>query len=198
MIAFVNPDTVVEPRCLAQPREARLSRSRSASSWPDCACRPTGAPEFVRNRASCERGRLGRWVWGAGASLAELDVTRAPSGAAMAMPPQTFHELGGFAEEFFMYLEDVELGWRARIAGYRVVVDPAADVLHDYDFGVTRGRTTSWSATGSSSSCRPTRLGCSSCWAAARGDRARDGPARAQGAWARDKLAGWAGWCERG
>ena len=34
-----------------------------------------------------------------------------------------------------MYLEDLELGWRARIAGYRVVVDPAADVLHEYEFG---------------------------------------------------------------
>jgi GT2 family glycosyltransferase len=53
----------------------------------------------------------------------------------MAMRAETFHELGGFAEEFFMYLEDLELGWRARIAGYRVVVDPAADVLHEYEFG---------------------------------------------------------------
>jgi GT2 family glycosyltransferase len=34
-----------------------------------------------------------------------------------------------------MYLEDLELGWRARLAGYRVVVDPAADVYHDYEYG---------------------------------------------------------------
>jgi GT2 family glycosyltransferase len=53
----------------------------------------------------------------------------------MAMRAETFRELGGFAEELFMYLEDVELGWRAHLAGYRVVVDPAADVLHEYEFG---------------------------------------------------------------
>jgi GT2 family glycosyltransferase len=78
------------------------------------------------------------WAGGYGEpadSLVELRDGPAPSGAAMAMRAETFHELGGFAEEFFMYLEDLELGWRARIAGYRVVVDPAADVLHEYEFG---------------------------------------------------------------
>ena len=34
-----------------------------------------------------------------------------------------------------MYLEDLELGWRARLEGYRVVVDPAADVFHEYEYG---------------------------------------------------------------
>ena len=54
----------------------------------------------------------------------------------MAMRAETFRELGGFAEELFMYIEDLELGWRARIAGYRVVVvTPSADVLHEYEFG---------------------------------------------------------------
>jgi GT2 family glycosyltransferase len=52
----------------------------------------------------------------------------------MAVRAETFRELGGFAEELFMYVEDLELGWRARLAGYRVVVDPGADVLHEYDF----------------------------------------------------------------
>jgi GT2 family glycosyltransferase len=34
-----------------------------------------------------------------------------------------------------MYLEDAELGWRARLRGLRVVVEPAADVYHEYEFG---------------------------------------------------------------
>jgi GT2 family glycosyltransferase len=33
---------------------------------------------------------------------------------------------GGFREDFFMYAEDVELGVRARKAGYRVLVEPRA------------------------------------------------------------------------
>src|SRR2546423_13750241 len=53
----------------------------------------------------------------------------------MAMRAETFRELGGFTEELFMYLEDTELGWRARLRGLRVVVAPGADVYHDYEFG---------------------------------------------------------------
>ena len=34
-----------------------------------------------------------------------------------------------------MYLEDSELGWRARLRGLRIVVVPGADVYHDYEFG---------------------------------------------------------------
>jgi GT2 family glycosyltransferase len=78
------------------------------------------------------------WAGGFGQaaeSLEEIREIAAPSGTAMAARAATFRELGGFAEELFMYLEDLELGWRARIAGYRVVVNPAADVLHDYEYG---------------------------------------------------------------
>jgi GT2 family glycosyltransferase len=34
-----------------------------------------------------------------------------------------------------MYHEDVELSWRAHLHGLRVVVDPEADVFHEYEFG---------------------------------------------------------------
>ena len=53
----------------------------------------------------------------------------------MAMRAETFHGLGGFADELFMYIEDLELGWRARVAGYRVVLVPGAQVLHEYEYG---------------------------------------------------------------
>jgi GT2 family glycosyltransferase len=67
--------------------------------------------------------------------LRELEDVAAPSGAAMAIRRDLFHQLGGFTEELFMYLEDTELGWRAHLHGLRVVVDPGADVYHDYEFG---------------------------------------------------------------
>jgi GT2 family glycosyltransferase len=44
----------------------------------------------------------------------------------------TFSELGGFdADTFFLYCDDVDLSWRARLAGYRVVHAPRACVFHD-------------------------------------------------------------------
>lgn len=38
--------------------------------------------------------------------------------------------LGGFDERFFAYLEDVDLGLRARLRGYRCLFVPTAEVLH--------------------------------------------------------------------
>jgi hypothetical protein len=42
--------------------------------------------------------------------------------------------IGLFQEELFVYSEDVELSWRARLAGYRVVLAPASRVRHKYEF----------------------------------------------------------------
>lgn len=39
-------------------------------------------------------------------------------------------ELGGFDELHFAYLEDLDLGYRARICGYRNLYEPKAQVLH--------------------------------------------------------------------
>jgi len=39
-------------------------------------------------------------------------------------------EIGLFDEELFMYCEDVDMAWRAQIAGYRCVFAPAARVYH--------------------------------------------------------------------
>ncbi|HEV7460518.1 MAG TPA: glycosyltransferase family 2 protein [Solirubrobacteraceae bacterium] len=56
------------------------------------------------------------------------------SGTCLALPRSAWERLGGFPEEFFMYCEDVDLSLRARLAGGRLGVEPAARVDHDYDF----------------------------------------------------------------
>jgi GT2 family glycosyltransferase len=40
------------------------------------------------------------------------------------------NDIGLFDEDLFMYLEDVDLNWRAQLAGYRAVFAPAAVVYH--------------------------------------------------------------------
>jgi GT2 family glycosyltransferase len=57
-----------------------------------------------------------------------------PSGAAMAIRHSTWDRFGGFRAPFFMYEEDVDLGWRLRLAGLRLVRVPASRVAHHYDF----------------------------------------------------------------
>lgn len=53
-------------------------------------------------------------------------------GGAMMLRGKDLRELGGFDDSFFMYFEDVDLCWRMRIAGRRIVYAPLAVVFHDW------------------------------------------------------------------
>lgn len=52
------------------------------------------------------------------------------SGALLLVRRSTFDQLGGFDERFFMFMEDVDLCWRARQLGWRVAVEPTAGAVH--------------------------------------------------------------------
>ncbi len=56
-------------------------------------------------------------------------VTSACAGAAM-YRREVFDEIGYFDEVHFCYLEDVDLGYRARLSGYRNIMEPEAVVYH--------------------------------------------------------------------
>jgi N-acetylglucosaminyl-diphospho-decaprenol L-rhamnosyltransferase len=61
------------------------------------------------------------------------------SGSFMLVRRKVFEELGGFDEAYFMYGEDVDLCWRAHMAGWAVAYVPSASVTHDR--GMTTRRT---------------------------------------------------------
>lgn len=52
------------------------------------------------------------------------------TGAAMFMPAELFREVGGFDERFFMFYEDVDLGWRLNLLGYKVRYVPTSVAFH--------------------------------------------------------------------
>ena len=60
------------------------------------------------------------------------------SGAAIWLRRRALDDVGGWDERFFMFLEDVDLCWRLRAAGWRVAYEPAGEVLHVE--GVSRAR----------------------------------------------------------
>jgi GT2 family glycosyltransferase len=64
-----------------------------------------------------------------------------PCGAACAIRRSAFEAAGGFDEQFFMYHEDVDLGWRLRLLGYSIRTAPQSVVYHR--FGGTSRRATS-------------------------------------------------------
>lgn len=51
-------------------------------------------------------------------------------GGAVAYRRKMLDDIGLFDEDLFMYLEDVDLNWRAQLAGYRAVFAPQAVVYH--------------------------------------------------------------------
>ncbi len=52
------------------------------------------------------------------------------TGAAMFVPTDLYREVGGFDERFFMFYEDVDLGWRLNLLGYRVRYVPGSVAYH--------------------------------------------------------------------
>jgi len=57
-----------------------------------------------------------------------------PSGAACLFRAEVLREVGLFDEEFWMYNEDQDIGWRIWLAGFRCVLSSQAVVYHKYEF----------------------------------------------------------------
>jgi GT2 family glycosyltransferase len=59
------------------------------------------------------------------------DTSWASGGCSMA-DASVIREIGGYDEQgFFLYCDDVDMSWRVRLAGHRVVHRPSARVFHD-------------------------------------------------------------------
>jgi GT2 family glycosyltransferase len=133
-LVFLNPDTVVAPgslRRLVDPLEddeVGIVTGRLRLLYD---------PEFLHAAGTVVHisglGWSGGYGTAADGATAPTEVAT-PCGAAMAMRTEFFHELGGFHDEFFLYQEDIQLGWRVQMSGRRVVCCAEADVYHDYDF----------------------------------------------------------------
>ncbi|ABJ75792.1 glycosyltransferase family 2 protein [Leptospira borgpetersenii] len=58
-------------------------------------------------------------------------------GGAMAIRTEVYKRMGGFDSDFFCYMEDVDLSFRARLTGERVLFSPNIKVYH-HGFGSTK------------------------------------------------------------
>jgi len=54
------------------------------------------------------------------------------TGAAMFVRAELFRSIGGFDERFFMFYEDVDLGWRMNMLGHRVRYVPQSRAFHKH------------------------------------------------------------------
>lgn len=52
------------------------------------------------------------------------------TGACMFLRSDVFHELGGLDDDFFAHMEEIDLCWRMKSVGYKVMVCPSSYVYH--------------------------------------------------------------------
>ncbi len=140
-IALLNPDAFVEPRWL----EALLSAAHDYRMFDVLGCQLVVAtnPTVLDGVGDAYHvsGRI--WRIGHGEQMPFLsDQVRevfAPCAAAALYRRSAFEEVGGFDEDFFCYVEDVDLGFRLRLAGYRCLYVPQS-VVHHVGSGTTGGQ----------------------------------------------------------
>ncbi|HHQ47632.1 MAG TPA: glycosyltransferase family 2 protein [Acidobacteria bacterium] len=144
VVAFLNPDVIVGPGCLAAAA-ACLERHPRAGAVAPLLLRPDG--ETVDSAGQC----LARWTLevrdrGYGRPLADELRREVPVLAACGALAVFRREAldraaldGAWAEPFFCFWEDLELGWRLNNAGWEVWLCPEAVAAHGRGAGAAAG-----------------------------------------------------------
>ena len=131
-LAFLNPDAYAAPNWLDRLVDATVRHpwaSAFGSAQYDAANPKVidGAGDVFHMLGIPYRGHFG---WPAEEMPPEGECF-APCAAAALYRKDVFDELGGFEERFFCYVEDVDLGFRLRLAGGRCVQVADAKVFHE-------------------------------------------------------------------
>lgn len=58
-----------------------------------------------------------------------------PSGCSFIIRKEVFELVGPYNEDYFMYHDDLSLGLKVRLAGWKVILAPQSTLFHKYQFG---------------------------------------------------------------
>ena len=135
-LLIANPDTVAQAGWLAALLD--FAKKEKASGREAIACSKVlqaDSPGTVNSMG------LFMSVLGFSGSLGDGEKSAgytkpmrvfAPTGCSFLISHELFLSLGGFDESFFMYDEDLDLGWRAANRGVPAWMVPASAILHKY------------------------------------------------------------------
>jgi GT2 family glycosyltransferase len=132
-LIFLNPDTLVEEGWI----EALLVQLESNTQAGLVTSRILLADEPNRINA-CGNAvhftglTLCRGLGQSREAYSKVEEVNAISGAAFAACHELIDALNGFDEDMFLYMEDTDLSWRARMLGWRCFYTPDSIVRHHY------------------------------------------------------------------
>ena len=132
LVALLNPDAFPEPEWLAELVNAAYHYPQAAS-FGSCQLIDSQNDMIDGVEDVCHISGL-VWRGGHGRPRSPRDgVAReifSPCAAAALYRRDAVHDVGGFDEDFFCYVEDVDLGFRLRLMGWQSRYVPSAVVRH--------------------------------------------------------------------
>ncbi len=136
---LLNDDTVVDKDWLSQLIAVANSRPRAMvvqsrlMLWPDKEQLNSWGNEIHFLGFGFAAGYKIPAARAAG-QLSGTRIINYASGAAMLVKMSLLQETYLFDNDFFMYHEDLDLGWRVRLLGYETLFAPKSVVYHKYSF----------------------------------------------------------------
>ncbi len=130
-VFLLNNDTALEPGAIAALGRALARQPRAFAiqalmlDWSDGRLVDGGGDAYTPLGHAYARGK-----GGPAARFAQMEEIFSCCAGAAVYHRQAFAALGGFDESHFAYLEDVDLGYRARLCGGRSYLAPEAGVRH--------------------------------------------------------------------
>ena len=140
-IALLNPDAFAEPRWL----EMLLTAAQDYPSFDFFGSKLLNALDPARLDGAGDTYHISGLVWRMGHGQPVPRVGEqpqeifSPCAAAALYRRSALRQIGGFDEDYFCYVEDVDLGFRLRLAGYRCLYVPSS-IAHHLGSGTTGGK----------------------------------------------------------
>jgi GT2 family glycosyltransferase len=140
-VVLLNPDAFVEPNWL----EMLLLTSNEHPDFDAFGSKLVNAANPTMLDGAGDAYHISGLVWrmGHGSSVStnseQACEVFSPCAAAAMYRRSVLLEVGGFDEDYFCYVEDVDLGFRLRLAGYRCLYVPLS-VAHHVGSGTTGGQ----------------------------------------------------------
>jgi hypothetical protein len=155
-LALLNSDAAPEPGWLAAMVQAMESDASVGACAPQIRRWDDHGIVDSLGLSIDRSGTAREWQSGQRAAPADAADVRdvfGASGAACLLRRAMLDDIGAFDEDFFAYLEDADLAWRARLAGWRCLYAPAAIVYHRHS-----------ASSGEGSPFKGYHLGRNKCW----------------------------------